>query len=147
MSRLEKYMKTVDFLISEIAPESFLIQNLNKKYFNDIKRKKKILFMEVEDMEIELNKKNDIVYYPYSIRLKPLKSNTIRLPVFIDSPQILQNLLKHNKIKFKNIQIKNIQDDLSEKEKIYFYQEELFFEKFFRQINKINNQNKNNYSF
>lgn len=134
MSHLDKYMTSIDFLTADIGPESNLLQNLNKKYYKDVKKRKKLMFIEIENMDIELNKRNDIVFYPYNIKLKPLKLNKIKIPIFLETPSLLISLLKYNKIKFKIVQINNIQEDLNEKEREYYYQEELFLELVLRDI-------------
>lgn len=128
MSYLDKYMTSIDFLTADIGPESNLLQNLNKKYYKDVKRKKKTMFIEIEDMDIELSKKNDIVFYPYNIKLKPLKACKVKIPIFLENPSLLTSLLKYNKIKFKIVNVNNIQEELNEKEREYYYQEELFLE-------------------
>ncbi|QKE44487.1 hypothetical protein Yalta_040 [Yalta virus] len=134
MSRLDNYIKSIDFLTSDIEPESNLLQNLNKKHYRDVKKKKKIMFIEVEDMDIELIKRNHIVFYPYVVKFKPLKANKIKIPIFLEKPSLLTSLLKHNKIKFKPIQVKDIKEDLNEKEREYYYQEELFLDVVLRDV-------------
>lgn len=134
MSHLDKYITSIDFLTADIGPESNLLQNLNKKYYKDVKKRKKLMFIEIENMDIELNKRNDIVFYPYNIKLKPSKLNKIKIPIFLETPSLLISLLKYNKIKFNIVQINNIQEDLNEKEREYYYQEELFLELVLRDI-------------
>jgi hypothetical protein len=128
MSRLERYISSPDFLTSDICPESILLQNLNKKHYANIKFYKTNIFIEVDNMDISLTKRNAIVFYPYNIKFIRKDDNKIKIPIFLENPSLLILLFNVHKIKYRTIEINDIQTELTEKEREYYYQEKLSIE-------------------
>lgn len=134
MSVLDKYMKSLSFLTSDLSPESTLLQNLNKKYYTAVKLKKKPLFIQIENMDIELIQRNEINYFPYNIKFKSRLGFKITIPVFLETPSLLLTLLKSNKFKFKPIEITDPSIDLTKNELEYYYHEKIFLEVVLKRI-------------
>lgn len=128
MSRLDKYVSSMDFLTSDICPESSLLQNLNRKHYANIKFYKKNIFIEVDNMDISLTKRNAIVFYPYVIKFVRAKDKKIKIPIFLESPSLLILLFNVHKIKYRTIEINDIETELTQKERDYYYQEKLTIE-------------------
>lgn len=135
MSRLNRYVSSAEFLSTDINPESVLLQNINKKNYSNIKFYKTNIFIEVDNMDISLIKRNAIVFYPYTIKFVRLKENKIKIPIFLESPSLLILLFNVHKIKYRTVQVNNIQEDLTEKEREYYYQEKLAIEILLNNIN------------
>lgn len=126
MSKLERYLKSIDFLTSEIQTESSFLHNFNKKMLKEIKFYDKNIFIEIENMDINLLEKNCIVFYPYNIKFIRSINNKLTIPIFIESYSPLISLLTSKKIKFKEVCIKDIETELNEKERLYYYQERVY---------------------
>lgn len=123
MPKVKKYIPSIDFLMSSLDTESSLLENINKKHFKNFIFYKTNKFIEIQNMDIELKKKNEIVFYPYKIKFVPIKNKNVKIPLFIESPPLIPILLKNKKIEFKDVEVKNIDNDLTEEEKKYYYQE------------------------
>lgn len=128
MSRLDRYVSSAEFLASDISPESTLLQNINKKHYKNINFYKTNIFIEVDDMDISLTKRNAIVFYPYNIKFLRSDGNKIKIPIFLENPSLLILLFNVHKIKYRVIEVNDIQIDLTEKERDYYYQEKLTIE-------------------
>ena len=128
MSKVKKYIPTLDFLMSDLNAESSLLENINKKHFKNLIFYNTNKFIEIQNMEMILTKKNEIVFYPYKIKFIPTKNKNIKIPLFIEWPPLLQTLLKNKKIEFKDVEVKDIEKDLTDKEKKYYYQERTMIE-------------------
>lgn len=120
-----RYLTSSSFLTLDIAPESTLLLNINKKLFKDLKFYSNNIFIEIDNLEFILIKKNEIVFYPYTVKFLVKQGAKSRIPIFLERPSILLLLLESRKIKYRIIKIDNIENELSETEKDYYYQERL----------------------
>lgn len=128
MSKIKKYVPSVDFLMCSLDTESSLLENINKKHFKNLIFYNTNKFIEIQNMDIVFKKKNEIIFYPYKIQFVPTKNKNIKIPLFVEAPPLIPILLKNKKIEFKDVEVKNIENDLTEEEKKYYYQERTMIE-------------------
>lgn len=122
MENLKKYLNSLEFFSLGLCGEFELVSSINPKLLKHIRLYDNPIYIEIKDLELVSFNKNEIFDYPKKIIFLDKKGSSVKIPIFVRNVDMLTVILNNFSKSYKVIKIEDVEKQMNENEKLYFYQ-------------------------